>query len=315
MKAFLDYASSKYYAGDPIISDEEFDKLAEYHGYENVGAAVHGNTVAHPFPMWSLQKCYTDEPRIELRGDVIESPKLDGAAISVTYVYGKLSLALTRGDGKQGLPITDKIKQLVPNTIASNEPLVQLTGEIVAPKTVDNARNYAAGALNLKSVDEFKTRQLTFVAYGYQPHTFDHFSDQLKWVASQGFNTILDGDALNIFPTDGLVFRTDNYLLFYEAGYTAKHPRGAFALKERTGGVITRLLGVDWQVGRSGKITPVALLEPVVIGEATVSRATLNNSKYIQELDLEIGCLVEVERAGMIIPRIIGRIYSEEENS
>lgn len=309
MSKMLDYFATQYYAGTPVISDEEFDRLADYYGYENVGAAVQGNTVAHPFPMWSLQKCYTDEPRIALSGDVIESPKLDGAAISVTYVYGKLSLALTRGDGKQGLPITDKIREIVPNTIASNEPLVQITGEIVAPKTLDNARNYAAGALNLKSVDEFKTRQLTFVAYGYQPHTFDNFSDQLRWVSSQGFNTILDGSALSIFPTDGLVYRTDNYLLFYEAGYTAKHPRGAFALKERTGGVITKLLGVDWQVGRSGVVSPVALLEPVVIGEATVSRATLHNMKYIQDLDLEIGCLVEVVRAGEIIPRVLRRIY------
>lgn len=315
MNKMLDYFAAQYYAGTPAITDEEFDRLADYYGYENIGAAVHGNTVAHPFPMWSLQKCYTDEPRIELGGDVIESPKLDGAAISVTYVYGKLSLALTRGDGKQGLPITEKIAQIVPSSIATEEPLVQITGEVVAPKTIDNARNYAAGALNLKSVDEFKTRDITFVSYGLFPNKNDCFSEDIKWLSEHGFNTILDGESLEVFPTDGIVFRLNSYEAFYAAGYTAKHPRGAFALKERTGGVITKLLGVEWGVGRSGKITPVALLEPVVIGEATVSRATLNNSKYIQDLNLEIGCLVEVERAGMIIPRIIGRIYSEEENS
>lgn len=308
----LDYFATQYYAGTPVIADEEFDRLADYYGYENVGAAVQGNTVAHPFPMWSLQKCYTDEPRIALSGDVIESPKLDGAAISITYVYGKLSLALTRGDGKQGLPITDKIKQIVPNTIASNEPLVQITGEIVAPKTLDNARNYAAGALNLKSVDEFKTRQLTFVAYGITPHVYDTWSeDMLKLTSAYGFHTVFTAhpDDLAQYPQDGIVFRVDDYLKFYEAGYTSKHPRGAFALKERKGGVLTKLLGVDWQVGRSGVVSPVALLEPVVIGEATVSRATLHNMKYIQDLDLEIGCLVEVVRAGEIIPRVLRRIY------
>jgi DNA ligase (NAD+) len=106
-----------------------------------------------------------------------------------------------------------------------------------------------------------------------------------------------------------MVFRINDYRRFYDAGYTSKHPRGAFALKERKGGVVTKLLDVDWQVGRSGIVSPVAILEPVVIGEATVSRATLHNIKYIRELDLEVGCLVEVVRSGEIIPRIVRRIY------
>ena len=114
---------------------------------------------------------------------------------------------------------------------------------------------------------------------------------------------------LDKFPQDGIVFRLNEYAKFNELGYTSKHPRGAFALKERKGGIITKLLDVEWQVGRSGVVSPVAILEPVTIGEAKVSRATLHNMKYIQELDLEIGCLVEVVRAGEIIPRVLRRIY------
>lgn len=313
MKTFLDYASSKYYAGDPIISDEEFDKLAEYHGYESVGAPIVGDRIAHAFPMWSLQKCYDDEPLICLGGVVATTRKLDGAAVANYYVYGKHVLSLTRGDGKEGLDITANMRTLVPNVVTgfSKHPMVQITGEVVAPKTIDNARNYAAGALNLNSAEEFKTRDLTFIAYGVNPNQYETWTEDMEMLAELGFKTVFTSDPhfLDEFPQDGTVFRINDYLKFYEAGYTSKHPRGAFALKERKGGVITQLLDVEWQVGRSGVVSPVAILKPIIIGEATVSRATLHNMKYIQELDLELGCLVEVVRSGEIIPRVVRRIY------
>jgi DNA ligase (NAD+) len=91
-------------------------------------------------------------------------------------------------------------------------------------------------------------------------------------------------------------------------GFTSHHPRGAFALKEQKEGVVTTLLDVVWQVGKSGVVSPVAILEPVVVGEARVSRATLHNIEYIRELDLEIGCQVEVIRSGEIIPRIVKKV-------
>jgi len=91
-------------------------------------------------------------------------------------------------------------------------------------------------------------------------------------------------------------------------GYTAHHPRGAYALKIREKGVETTLLDVVWQTGKSGKVTPVAILEPIEIDDAQISRATLNNMAYIESLNLEIGCQVEVIRAGKIIPCVIGRL-------
>lgn len=308
MKSFLDYASSKYYAGEPIISDEEFDKLAEYYGYESVGAPVVGDRIAHAFSMWSLQKVYDDEPLTALPGFTVTTPKLDGAAVALYYIYGRLSLALTRGDGKEGQDITDKMMLLVPETIRSTESVLQVTGEVVAPKIIDNARNYAAGALNLKSVEEFHSRALTFVAYGMKPYKNDCWSEDLSFLSDSGFHTVMDGE-WDQFPHDGKVYRLNDYDKFEELGYTSKHPRGAFALKERKGGVVTKLLDVEWQVGRSGVVSPVAILEPVVIGEATVARATLHNIKYIKELDLDYGCLVEVIRSGEIIPRIVRRVY------
>lgn len=307
MRNFLAYASAKYFAGEPIISDAEFDKLAKQYNYEDVGAPVDiSRAVPHAHRMYSLKKCFVGEPIINLPSeDVIETPKLDGAAVSLLYIDGKLALALTRGDGKAGQDITDKMRTLVPGLITAFGTY-QITGEVVAPKSIANARNYAAGALNLKDVAEFGKRNLTFVAYSIVPSVNAGFTDDIGMLANDGFVTIFAND-LDIFPQDGRVFRVNDNALFEELGYTDKHPRGAFALKEIQEGVTTTLEDVVWQVGRTGRVTPVAILQPVKVGDALVSRATLNNIKYIRELNLEIGCEVEIIRSGEIIPLVVRR--------
>ena len=309
MKAFLDYASSMYYKGSPILSDDEFDRLADAHGYESVGAEVIGDRSPHAFPMWSLDKVYVGEDLPKFNSPLVESVKLDGAAVSLTYIYGRLVQALTRGDGKQGKVITDNMLELVPGYCSMLEsiPLAQVTGEVVAPASIENSRNYASGALQLQSVEEFKTRELTFIAYGLQPAQHETWLEDIAMLSSD-FLVVTQSDWPE-FPNDGLVYRVNNYAEFEKLGYTAKHPRGAYALKTRAEGVVTTLLAVDWQVGKSGVISPVAILEPVVVGDANVSRATLHNYTHILALDLEIGCKVELIRSGEIIPRILGRVY------
>jgi DNA ligase (NAD+) len=121
------------------------------------------------------------------------------------------------------------------------------------------------------------------------------------------FNTVVQSDWRQ-FPDDGKVFRIDSNAEFQRAGYTAHHPRGSFALKRKAPGVVTKLLNVIWNVGKSGVISPVAILEPVKIGEATVSKATLHNIRFIEDMNLEIGCMVEVIRSGEIIPKIVRRV-------
>ena len=122
-----------------------------------------------------------------------------------------------------------------------------------------------------------------------------------------GFKTIIDSDYKQ-FPQDGQVWRVINNDAFENLGYTGHHPRGAFAHKVKQAGVVTKLLDVVWQVGKSGNVSPVGILEPVNIDGATVSRATLHNIAIIEQLDLEIGCDVEVIRAGEIIPQIVARV-------
>ena len=307
MHEFLDRASKKYYEGTPILTDAEFDILAEKHQYNRVGYTV-TDAIPHTYRMYSLQKCFDiHQAPIEI-GKCIVTPKLDGAAVSLLYVEGNLQLSLTRGDGIQGRDITDKMRLLVPNQI-SITAMVQITGEVVAPDSVPNSRNYAAGSLNLKDFSEFETRckDLVFVAYGQEKVVNRNYDATLEGLERMGFNTALNFDVTG-YPTDGTVYRLRDNFDFEFRGHTSNHPRGAFALKEQKQGETTVLKDVVWQLGKSGVVSPVAILEPVEIGGATVSRATLHNIQYIRDLNLEIGCCVEVIRSGEIIPRIVGRI-------
>jgi DNA ligase (NAD+) len=313
LEQYLNVASRAYYAGTPVISDAQFDQLADSIGYNAVGAKQHGNVEKHVYQMYSLQKYYEDENQkrpLEGINNIITTAKLDGAAISLLYVDGNLVRALTRGDGTEGQIITDKILShtgLVPHTIPLTG-IIQVTGEIVAPNHIENSRNYAAGALNLKSVDDFKTRALSFFAYGAQPAITTTYRQDLDILKQYGFNVISEPDLDKIYPCDGVVFRVNDNQLFQELGYTAKHPRGAYARKERAQHVETKLIDVEWQVGKSGKVTPVAILDPIYIGDALVSRATLNNPGFIEMLDLQIGDTVAVIRSGEIIPCILHKV-------
>lgn len=302
MNEFIKKAAQAYYEGKPIISDEEYDALVgknEPLGYEG---KFEEN---HKFPLFSLQKVFEGEDSPPFEGGIV-TPKLDGAAVSLWYSNGGvLEQAITRGDGRKGIIVTEKIRCIVPWII--NADNIQITGEVVCPKEIPNARNVAAGALGLKSIQEFKNRNLTFIAYDTFPKTYSNWSTEMAELRENGFKTVLDS-TWDEFPQDGKVYRIDSNEIFDSMGYTAHHPRGAYAYKKRPQGVVTKLLNVEWKVGKSGVVSPVAILEPVKIGEATVSRATLHNIAYIEGLGLEIGCNVEVIRSGEIIPRIVRRV-------
>ena len=308
----LDYLSDMYYKGSPVVSDAEFDVLCSAYNYVRVGHKI-TDGVPHFIRMYSLQKVFTDEEVSDFSEGrvVVKTPKLDGAAVSLLYGGGRLLLALTRGDGNLGREVTDKFLFLVPQCISYTDKLVQITGEVVAPKEIPNSRNFAAGSLNLKDVSEFHNRPLTFVAYDLQtegePET-ETYTETLNLLEEQGFQSAQGEGLEDEFPTDGDVFRVNSNTQYYNMGFTAHHPRGSVARKELKEGVLSRLLDVVWQVGKSGVVSPVAILEPVNINDATVSRATLHNIQYIRALNLEIGCQVEVIRSGEIIPRIVRRV-------
>lgn len=319
LKEYLEECKVAYYAGNPIISDDQYDHLEEICG-EDLSVGTNRGRVKHWYRMYSLQKIYTDElyPPKNLTNCIV-TPKLDGAAIALRYLNGELDSVVTRGNGEYGEDITHLFKytiksvnevftwylSYVPKYIKS-KGAIQITGEIVAPKETPNARNYAAGALNLKSAEEFENKDVRFIAYDWQPFPYPDYSTILSTLHDfMGFDTVNDKEVTKEYPQDGVVYRLDDNYEYQNLGYTNKHPRGAFALKERSEGIRTTILDVIWQTGKSGKVTPVALLDPIVINGATVSRATLNNVGFIEALGVQIGDSVMVERAGGIIPRII----------
>jgi DNA ligase (NAD+) len=316
LEALINQARIAYYNGKPFMSDELYDRMELQLDtlYDSVGSVVDPRSIrwTHAFPMYSLQKAYTVEESPNYGQEpVVVTPKLDGAAVALQYIRGKLSVALTRGDGKEGLDITDKMRHLVPQILlpCTDKPLVQITGEVVADKNIENSRNYAAGALNLKDINEFidRSKFMEFIAYGVQPYPTNDYIEDMNFLNSCGFETSIDSNYA-MFPQDGDVWRVISNKAFEKLGYTSHHPRGAFAKKTRPTGVVTKLLDVIWQVGKSGNVSPVAVLEPVDINGATVSRATLHNIAIIEGLGLEIGCSVEVIRAGEIIPQVIARV-------
>jgi DNA ligase (NAD+) len=312
MTEILDNASKAYYEGVPFLTDQEFDSLAEKEGYTPVGYNP-DIKVKHLFPLYSLQKVFVGESEPpKYINKVVETPKLDGAAIAIQYKKGKLYKVITRGNGTEGVDITDKFKytNLVPQKLSfrvDTEGEYQVTGELVAPKEITNARNYAAGALNLKDLQEFRKRDLTFIAYNIKPSIHVYYSSEMKMLYGTGFNSITHG-TWEQFPSDGKVFRTNSNEEFDQLGFTSHHPRGAYALKTREEGVETILRRVEWQVGKSGKVTPVGHFDTVEIEDAKISKATLNNLAYIKGLNLEIGCAIKVIRAGSVIPCIVGRV-------
>ena len=318
VKEQLRKASKAYYKGEPIMSDAEFDELTEISGFNEVGTSTQKNRFNHAFRMYSLQKVFENEhteknPLKDYTEQVTWTPKLDGAAVSLLYINGELERALTRGDGKQGIDITGHMKHLVPNTLNRNVykfcvPLTQITGEVVAPSSIKNARNYAAGALNLKDYGDFINRDIRFIAYGVEPITVGSYYYELCGLHDTGFDTIIDSDWLE-YPSDGMVCRIDDQIAYTDRGWTSHHPRGAYALKRIQKGVETTLIDVVWNTGKSGVVAPVAILDPIEIDGAKVSKATLHNMAYIEGLNLEIGCRVEVIRSGEIIPKIVRRIY------
>ena len=305
-----------YYEGTPLISDAEYDYLVSINPEAESSIGPRGD-VPHLYKMYSLQKYYPgrgDTLPNNLK-DYVETPKLDGNAVELVYFEGNLVKATTRGDGDYGNDITEKMELIIGEYLSLTDNLVQITGEVVATRDVPNARNLAAGALNTKDMDEFWLRVrelgLVFVAYGIKPSNNDYYHQDLIDLHDEflvpNSTKVLEFIKEGNIKTDGTVYRLNNNKDFLSQGYTAKFPRGAFAVKVDAEYVTTKLLDVSWETGRSGKVTPTAILEPVNIDGATIQRATLNNVAFIEAMDLSIGDTVHVIRSGDIIPQIVGK--------
>lgn len=331
MKNLIKMYQDAYYSGNPLITDEQYDALIDACAEYEVSIGPKGD-IEHLNPMYSLQKVYPG------RGDslidygyepVFTTPKLDGAAIELVYQrIGEdlfvLKHMCTRGDVTSGKLIPHKrhVGLGIPSSFEckTDHNFLQVTGEVVTTKELENARNIASGKIQLDDDQEFllacNELGLRFFAYNVQhenkiPLTPSFYKDMVE-LAKFGFSTVVGvPDLLSANPTikinfDGQVYRIDDNQAFLDAGFTAKFPKGAFAVKEDKDFVVTTLIDVEWNTGRTGKVVPKAIIEPVMIEGAKVSRATLNNPKFIEAMGLYKGCKVKVIRSGEIIPCIIG---------
>ena len=367
-----------YVLDDPEISDAEYDALLarlkeiEQRHPELVTADSPTQRVGggpregflkaqHPSPILSLDNAFDEQAlrdfdrRVrELSGleivDYVGELKLDGLSMAVQFSGGRMSRALTRGDGFTGEDITENARTMRSLPLVVRRPRehslpadFEIRGEVVMNRraferlnserlrddqpTFANPRNAAAGSLRVLDPRITASRRLEFFVYGLlvegRPMLENHW-DTLDALAAFGFKVnshrarlrgadelVAFGDRWNDrretlpYQIDGLVFKVDSTVVQSALGSTARAPRWAMAYKLAAEQAETVVEDIEVQVGRTGALTPRALLEPVGVGGVTVSRATLHNEDEIERLGLRIGDTVLVERSGDVIPKVV----------
>lgn len=270
--------------------------------------------------------------------------KIDGLAISLIYENGKLVQASTRGDGNIGEDVTKNIKQIKSIPSELNEPIsIEVRGEVYMPKdafvalnssrerdglpTFANPRNAAAGSL--RQLDPKITKQRKLASFLYQAVDATEIlnvttqSDLLERLSSLGLPTnttnavvtnMADVESYIISQTnnrdnlsygiDGIVIKVNNLNYHEELGNTVKVPKWAIAYKFPPEEAQTTVLNIEWTVGRTGAVTPTAVMTPVQLAGTTVGRASLHNADYLQAKDIRIGDTVTLHKAGDIIPEV-----------
>lgn len=356
----LNDAAKAYYQEDREIMsnfeyDKRYDELVELE--RETGITLTGSPTvsvgyeamdelqkeAHESPMLSLDKTKDVESLREFIGaqKVLLSWKLDGLTIVLTYRDGRLSKAVTRGNGVVGEVITNnaKVFKNIPLQIAHKGELI-LRGEAIITysdfekineqiEDVDarykNPRNLCSGSVRQLNNEITAKRNVQFYAFSLVRAEGVDFENstrkQFEWLAAQGFDVVeyrmVTADTLddaiayfsdkivhNDFPSDGLVALYDDIAYGDSLGSTAKFPRNAFAFKWKDEIRETTLKEIEWSPSRTGLINPVAIFEPVELEGTTVSRASVHNISILKDLELGIGDKIQVYKANMIIPQI-----------
>lgn len=311
----------------PVLEEEEAIRLPP--------AERLGTPVRHAHPMLSLDKCYGEEDLSawaqKFEGGIIAMPKMDGVACSLRYdERGRLVLAATRGSGTEGEDITVNALAIedIPESLPPGRGPLEVRGEIFMRLSVfadfsadySNPRNLTAGAIKNKDVEKSRAYRLSFFAYALEGDEPDSESEKFALLHAMGFPSAvreIDRDALQSafdewsrhrpeldYEIDGVVYRAASVAEQRRLGATAHHPRWSIAYKFQGDTGVTRLADVQWSVSRTGRITPVALLQPIELSGAKISRASLHNLSRLRDLGLTRDCKVEVTRRGGVIPMV-----------
>ena len=343
-----------YYAGNPQISDSEYDKLEEdlrrldpnHSLLQKVGSEVTAVAkVAHTVPMLSLQKTYLEKELYAWRKQeqVVGTLKIDGTGLSLIYDMGKLVMAKTRGDGFMGENVTTKISRMpsIPSSISDTKAL-EIRGELYCsfanffllaadmeacslPRPT-SPRNVVAGLLGRKKHHHLM-HHISFMAYDlfYSDDTafFTHEMPKLEKLTRLGFDLpsplLLSSETEikeyleqvrnrmeeNDIGIDGAVFSFNSLTYARELGSTTHHPRSRLAFKWQGETAVAKIVGINWHTSRFGIVTPVAIIDPVTLSNATIRRVTLHNFSYVKLYNLKRGDEIEIVRSGEVIPKFL----------
>ena len=272
----------------------------------------------------------------------IAEMKIDGLKVILTYKDGVMVRAATRGNGEIGEDITENIKtvKVIPLTLSKKVSITVIGEAWMKKKDLQkinkerkeddlalyaNTRNLSAGTLRQLDPKVVARRNIQIFAYDIEGGNYRSQEEELQALEDFGFlvnkdrkvcATLEDAEIFykkwihkrsdEDYGIDGLVIKINERTIWDELGYTAKSPRGGIAYKFPAEEVATKLQSITLQVGRTGAITPVAELTPVLVAGSTVSRATLHNANEIERLDVRVGDTVQVRKAGDVIPEIFG---------
>ena len=272
--------------------------------------------------------------------------KIDGLSVSLLYEKGRLVRGATRGDGTTGEDITHNVKTIKVIPLKLKEPVdIEVRGEIFMNKKtleeinekrklkgeplLQNCRNAAAGSIRQLDSKVAASRKLDNFIY-HLPDPEDYglttHSEAIEYMRKLGFKINPNNRLVNNineviefieekgklrpslpYDIDGVVVKVNSIKEQKQLGYTAKYPKWATAYKFPAEEVLTKLTDIIFTVGRTGQITPNAVLEPVIVAGSTISRATLHNEDYVLEKDLKIGDIVSIRKAGDVIPEVVER--------
>ncbi|MFC1930872.1 NAD-dependent DNA ligase LigA [Chloroflexota bacterium] len=382
LRTEINHHNYRYHVLDsPEISDAEYDTLMrelkeleeQYPQFltpdsptQRVGAApVEAfGVVKHPFPLLSLGNAFSKEELIawhtrvsKLSGgsqfDFVVEHKIDGLAVALTYINGRLTAGATRGDGFRGEDITQNLRTIrsIPLSVSREAPpRFEVRGEVFLPKAgfhklnqervkegqplFANPRNAAAGSVRQLDPRITAKRPLDIYIYmlGYaegKPTPATHW-ETMAYLKSLGFKVNPNNKLLNNieqvagyyhtwvekreslrYEADGVVVKVNQIDLQERLGEVGHEPRWAIAYKFPAVQGTTRLIDIGISVGRTGTLNPYAILEPVPVGGVTIKQAALHNEDDIRRKDIRIGDTVIVQRAGEVIPEIVGPVKSK----
>ena len=365
--------SYEYYVLDnPSVPDSEYDKLMNelialekqypelvtpLSPTQRVGGTVldEFQKIRHKRMMLSLANAFGEDDlrdfdkkiRDVIGGDKVEymcEMKIDGLAMSLDFVDGKINYAATRGDGNEGEDVTNNVLTIhsIPTRVDENRPF-EVRGEVYMPKKtlemlnkareekgeplLANARNAAAGSIRQLDSSVAASRKLE--AYWYYLVNADELgfkkhSEALDYIQSIGFRTNPERRICNgidevlkyideytekrpnlAYDIDGIVIKVNDITKYDVLGYTAKTPKWAIAYKFPPEEVITKLEDIIFTVGRTGKITPNAVITPTRVAGSVISRATLHNEDFVKDKGLKIGDYIVIRKAGDVIPEVV----------